>query len=161
MSDGSGSVSEMNSGFFKNDDSGYVTCPYDKTHRILPLRLAAHLMRCARNHTSSKLVRCPFNTTHMLRSDELQAHIYECQHRHTFMRFCYADKLPPETPHAAPVDVVESTENWDIEPPEPSYEPQAYCEANKIVRDLQGAPRAVRRQFRQDERQRFNDKKFL
>ena len=31
-----------------------VTCPYDKTHKILPLRMTTHLYKCARQ------VRYPF-----------------------------------------------------------------------------------------------------
>lgn len=58
-----------------DDDEKYVTCPYDKVHRILRARLNVHLMRCARNHTGSKLVRCPFNNNHLQRSDELQVSV--------------------------------------------------------------------------------------
>lgn len=52
---------------------------------------------------------------------------------------------------------VDTTENWDIEPEAPTYNPQAYCEENKLIRNLQGASAAKRRQFRADERRRFKE----
>lgn len=41
----------------------FVSCPYDKTHRVLRGRLLQHLERCSRNSTI-KLKICPFNEVH-------------------------------------------------------------------------------------------------
>lgn len=67
--------SDIGPAMFQHDEAKYVICPYDKAHRILRARLIVHLLRCARNHPSSKMVRCPFNSSHMQRSDELQVSV--------------------------------------------------------------------------------------
>jgi len=41
----------------------YVTCPYNSAHRIMPTRLAKHLISCGGDRS---LHRCPFNSTHLL-----------------------------------------------------------------------------------------------
>lgn len=46
-----------------------------------------------------------------------------------------------------------------MDPEVPSYNPQAYCEENILIRNLQGAPKAKRRQFREHERRRFKENK--
>lgn len=52
-----------------------IVCPYDASHRIRPVRLALHLLRCARNHQGSNLVRCPFNSCHLQKPDQLQVSV--------------------------------------------------------------------------------------
>ncbi|XP_064536894.1 gametocyte-specific factor 1 homolog [Drosophila montana] len=140
----------------QDQDENYVVCPYDKVHRILPSRLALHLIRCARNNSSIKLVRCPFNTTHMLKPDELHEHVASCDFRRVYARFKHADMLPPTEPRAPVTDVVESSENWDEEPPVPSYDPQAYCVRNPVIRNIHGGSASQRRDFRNSERIRLN-----
>lgn len=59
------------------------------------------------------------------------------------------------------MDSIKPTEDWDMDPEVPSYNPQAYCEENIVIRNLQGASRATRRQFRENERRRFRESKNL
>ncbi|KAH8401767.1 hypothetical protein KR009_007789 [Drosophila setifemur] len=132
----------------------YVVCPYDPVHRLLPTRLAWHLTRCARNHPSSKMVHCPFNSTHLHNVADMQMHVMECPNRAGMERYKYPDKLPPAEPKAGQF-LVESSEDWDAEPPVESYDPQAHCDRKFIIRNPQGAPPAARREFRNRERQRF------
>lgn len=92
----------------------------------------------------------------------MQAHIYECENRQTFERFCHPDKLPPQNPKCDTTeDLVDTTDNWDNEPYAPSYNPQAYCEENMLIRNLQGASKSARREFRENERRRFKEKKSV
>ncbi|EDV35158.1 uncharacterized protein Dana_GF22344 [Drosophila ananassae] len=132
----------------------YIVCPYDSVHRLLPTRLAWHLTRCARNHPGSKMVHCPFNNTHVYSVKDIQSHIGECPNRSHLERYIRPDKLPPAEPRAREF-TVESTEDWDAEPPVESYDPRAYCEAKFVIRNPQGAPPAARREFRERERRRF------
>ncbi|XP_023177814.2 gametocyte-specific factor 1 homolog [Drosophila hydei] len=130
----------------------YMKCPYDDSHCLLPSRFAWHLTRCARNHTNSGIIRCPFNDTHLLQRYEMPEHVLNCPNRRDFVRFLQPDALPPEEPRPSTVDLVESSENWDDEPPAATYDPKEYCEKNLIIRQLVGA---MRRTFRELERNRF------
>lgn len=94
---------------------------------------------------------------------QFQAHIYECENRQAYERYNCADTLPPKnSPYNDAVDLahVDTTENWDIEPETPTYNPYAYCEENMLIRILHGASPATRRLFRESERRRFNENKF-
>lgn len=50
---------------------------------------------------------------------------------------------------------METEENWDDLPPVPSYDPQAYAANAQVLRNLQGQPKSVKRQFRSNERLRL------
>ncbi|XP_016974672.1 gametocyte-specific factor 1 homolog [Drosophila rhopaloa] len=132
----------------------YIVCPYDRVHRILPVRLTYHLTRCAKNFPSSKMVHCPFNTTHLHSVANMQRHVIECPNRSSLERYKLPDMLPPVEPRSSEF-IVETTEDWDAEPPTPTYNPQRYCEKEFIIRNPQGAPPAARREFRERERRRF------
>ncbi|KAH8354091.1 hypothetical protein KR084_010562 [Drosophila pseudotakahashii] len=160
----------------------YIVCPYDSVHRILPVRLTYHLTRCAKNFPSSKMVRCPFNSTHLhsvanmqvgIKPNQyskwtkvltyilmalpiLQKHVIECPDRSTLERYKLPDMLPPVEPRSCDF-IVETSEDWDAEPPAPTYNPRSYCDKEFIIRNPQGAPPAARRQFRENERRRFRE----
>ncbi|XP_026837987.1 gametocyte-specific factor 1 homolog [Drosophila erecta] len=138
----------------------YVVCPYDSSHRILPVRLTYHLTRCAKNFPSSKLVRCPYNTTHLHSAADIRNHVIECPDRSTAERFMLPDVLPPAEPRAREF-LIESAEDWDADPPVQTYNPATYCENALVIRNLQGAQPAVRRAFRESERRRFREKNQL
>ncbi|KAH8282076.1 hypothetical protein KR054_005344, partial [Drosophila jambulina] len=129
----------------------YVVCPYNSTHRLMPSRLAIHLARCARNYPSLKLARCPFNATHLYLVVDMKAHVVNCPDRATMVDHV---KLP-STESEPQKFFVDSTENWDDEPPAPTYKPKVHCDSAFIIRNLQGAPQAERREFREKERMRF------
>ncbi|ALC48554.1 CG32625 [Drosophila busckii] len=154
MSDKFNDLSDLPIAF---DSSKYITCPYDKVHRLLPQRLANHLTRCSRNHPSSKLVRCPFNSTHLLKKNELIPHLSTCESSSVYTNFQFPDKLPESS--TASEDIVPSKEDWDAEPPAPTYKPISHPEDDFILRNLQGAQPAERRIFRAMERKRFNEHK--
>ncbi|KAH8303181.1 hypothetical protein KR059_002805 [Drosophila kikkawai] len=138
---------------------GYVVCPFDSVHRLLPSRLTVHLIRCARNFPSAKMVRCPFNNTHVHSVADMTTHVGTCPNRSTMVHFMNPEQLPPMEPRASNF-CIESTEDWDAEPPAPTYNPQTHCEKNFIIINPQGNGPAARREFRARERIRFmeNDK---
>ncbi|KAH8256060.1 hypothetical protein KR026_006027 [Drosophila bipectinata] len=131
-----------------------IACPYDPLHRLMPERFALHLIRCAKNHPGSKMVRCPFNNTHLFSSDTLQHHVESCPDRAYFVRYTTPDKLPLPGPSTGKF-FVESAEDWDAEPPAPTYNPEDHCRESFVIRNPQGASPSARRQFREQERRRF------
>ncbi|XP_017080318.1 gametocyte-specific factor 1 homolog [Drosophila eugracilis] len=134
----------------------YIICPYNKAHRIMPLRLTFHLVRCAKNYPSSQKIHCPFNTSHWHSVNDMKVHVIDCPDRLLFERTKMPDILPAVEPQANQF-VIETEEDWDTEPPAPSYNPQKYCETVLVVRNPQGKSRAARRKFRESERQRFRE----
>ncbi|XP_017019197.1 gametocyte-specific factor 1 homolog [Drosophila kikkawai] len=134
----------------------YVICPYDSTHRLIPSRLTRHLIRCARNFPSTKKVRHPFNSNHIHSVAEMKANVETCPDRSKMEYSRNPLKLPQEEPKL-PNFCVESTEDWDAEPPAGTYNPQDHCERELIIRNPQGNPPAARREFRERERRRFNE----
>ncbi|XP_017010831.2 gametocyte-specific factor 1 homolog [Drosophila takahashii] len=136
----------------------YIVCPFDSAHRIMPVRLSYHLTRCAKNFQASKMVRCPFNSCHLHSVGDMQTHVIDCPDRSALERYKLPDKLPPVEPQPCNF-TVECSEDWDSEPPAPTYNPSTYCEKAFIIRNPQGAPPAARREFRESEKKRFQENK--
>ncbi|XP_017059496.1 gametocyte-specific factor 1 homolog [Drosophila ficusphila] len=134
----------------------HVICPYDKAHRIMPNRLAVHLIRCSRNFPSTEMVHCPFNVTHLYSVADMMTHVSECQSRSDFERYKLPNALPPAKPKENEF-MLETEEDWDLEPPAPTYNPQKYCEESLVIRNPQGQPPASRRRFRENEQRRFKE----
>ncbi|XP_016955368.1 gametocyte-specific factor 1 homolog [Drosophila biarmipes] len=129
----------------------YITCPYDSAHRILPIRISKHLIKCSGN---PKLIRCPFNVTHVFSAAAMKDHVIECPDRSSLERYKMPDSLPPAEPRANKFEV-ETEEDWDVEPPAKTYNPKKYCEEAMVIVNPQGIPPAARREFRERERKRF------
>ncbi|EDV40390.1 uncharacterized protein Dana_GF10485, isoform A [Drosophila ananassae] len=134
----------------------YITCPYDPVHRLAPERFAFHLTRCARNFPASKMVRCPFNNTHLFQVDAMHRHVVMCPNRAYFVRYTNPDKLPPAEPPTKPFEI-ETSEDWDAEPPAPTYDPAKRCREGFVIVTPQGSSLSGRRKFREKERRRFLD----
>ncbi|XP_030386481.1 gametocyte-specific factor 1 homolog [Scaptodrosophila lebanonensis] len=135
-----------------------VTCPYNKAHKVLRLRLAKHLDRCAR--TSNKpleLAICPFSTIHRMPAHELKAHMLICEDRGAMsVEEPQSAELPAQkAPKMPDLEPVVGCEDWDKDEDVPTYNPQAYCEKSLIVRSNPGQPLAKRREFRESERRRL------
>ncbi|KAH8371977.1 hypothetical protein KR093_009560 [Drosophila rubida] len=158
-----------------NSFNDFVTCPYDKSHRLLRGRLPRHLISCSRNLGNLKQwAVCPFNTTHRCEKKELavsklnailifwaltivyQEHVKDCPDA-AWLKGSAPDAQRSNAVVPQPA-VVECDENWDDEPPVPSYNPNKYCEENLIIRSLKGHSKAVRKNFRESERRRLAEK---
>ncbi|KAH8248986.1 hypothetical protein KR032_004925, partial [Drosophila birchii] len=119
----------------------YLVCPYNSAHRLMPSRLGMHLARCARNYPFSKLVRCTFNDTHLYTVFEMKISTKKEFMVSDSYDLCFdlrntsravqidsqrgknmkPDKMPPSTESEPRKFVVESTDNWDEEPPVLTY----------------------------------------
>ncbi|TDG47086.1 hypothetical protein AWZ03_006523 [Drosophila navojoa] len=80
---------------------------------------------------------------------------FNCPNRNDLERYVCPDALLPNEPRPSKVDLVECSENWDDEPPTPTYNPREYSENNLIIRQLVGGTASERRRFRDMERVRF------
>ncbi|KAH0999135.1 gametocyte-specific factor 1 homolog isoform X2 [Dendroctonus ponderosae] len=119
-----------------------------------------HLLKCRNQHKGSKeMVTCDFNASHVIPKIELQYHHNECPDRkgvelHIFQ--AETDVAPIEAPlPAIPVPLDSTWEDGEVS----SYDPQKYCEGNAVLRRIDAAPAAVRKDFQLQERKRFSEMK--
>ncbi|XP_069363730.1 uncharacterized protein [Maniola hyperantus] len=61
------------------EDSEWLTCPYDRAHRVPALRVQRHLVKCEARHPP--LAICPFNATHRMSAEKMALHVEECPTR--------------------------------------------------------------------------------
>ncbi|XP_047022497.1 gametocyte-specific factor 1-like [Helicoverpa zea] len=61
------------------NDEDFVTCPYNKCHRVLKSRIQHHLIKCEKN--GPKLQICPFNATHRYPDYLIKQHCLNCPSR--------------------------------------------------------------------------------
>ncbi|XP_065157497.1 gametocyte-specific factor 1 homolog [Atheta coriaria] len=137
---------------------GYVTCPYNPSHRLLKHRFITHLVKCRRNHPDSPSAVCAFNSSHIVPAPELKYHMDNCPDRHQI------DRVVTEAEgntHRIEINFADDSswdngENWDQENT-PCYNPAEYCENKMILRRLDIASKAQRRDWHQAERRRFQE----
>uniref|UniRef100_A0A182NC00 CHHC U11-48K-type domain-containing protein n=2 Tax=Anopheles TaxID=7164 RepID=A0A182NC00_9DIPT len=61
--------------------SGFVECPFDRSHLVAPKSFPRHLVKCQRQNPDVKLARCPLNTSHMVKEEDLEQHLKDCPSR--------------------------------------------------------------------------------
>ncbi|KAH8255804.1 hypothetical protein KR038_011096 [Drosophila bunnanda] len=127
----------------------FVVCPYNSCHRLLKSRLAVHLVRCSRSYPSAQMMQCIKKNSH----DKACPNGCALEKAMKTVQLTQAEPKPPSF-------YVESTEDWDAEPPSGTYDPQAHGDKQFVIRNPQGNTPAARREFRARERRRFieNDK---
>ena len=67
----------------------HVTCPFDKSHSILPERLAKHIFKCKKNNEeiASRLIRCPYSSVHYLEEQDYFEHVQNCPRKFELQRW--------------------------------------------------------------------------
>ncbi|XP_017152555.1 gametocyte-specific factor 1 [Drosophila miranda] len=55
----------------------FGTCPYNKNHRIMLLRMPGHIVKCMQNYDGPPLHTCKYNATH--RVLDMEEHLKECE----------------------------------------------------------------------------------
>jgi len=143
-----------------------VTCPYDKTHKILPIRMPTHLFKCARQHPvlASKMKTCSFNATHIVPAAELTVHEGQCENRMALLEVMYSssngsriiDNTSPVTTQADMEPRVEepSQENWDTQEHYISYDPSIRKPQHVIPKTPPGLSKSQRRRWREEQREK-------
>ncbi|XP_018575795.1 gametocyte-specific factor 1 homolog [Anoplophora glabripennis] len=138
------------------DPEEKIMCPYNPAHHIMRKRMNTHLSKCKRNYPESKLVECDFNVNHKVPEPELQYHHENCPDRRKIEHTVYHEEGVPINKfpvHNIEVQADESWDSYDV----PSYDPVKYCETNVVIRRMDVASAAVRKNFRMEERHRLNE----
>ncbi|KAK7863298.1 hypothetical protein R5R35_005341 [Gryllus longicercus] len=136
-----------------------VPCPYNPSHQINKSRLQYHIVKCEKQHAQRELVTCPYNATHRLPKPELAVHIFECPDKRILEthKFQTGDEVSKKNlqefirPSLPP-----SEENWDTDDYQSSYDPNQHINNKCVIRNIQGATKSERKQFRREERRRVN-----
>ncbi|KAI4459944.1 hypothetical protein MML48_6g00015826 [Holotrichia oblita] len=150
------------------DPQAIYLCPYDSAHRILNYRMATHLVKCRKNHGASAMAVCIFNANHSIPEMELQYHQENCPDRFNLDKQVLISKDVDHSRFPIQAHEVESEENWDdvrivimyhFKENHPSYQPEEYCKSKAIMRQAKVESAATRRNFRVEERHRFQQLK--
>ena len=128
-------------------------CPYEPSHILLAHRMQTHLVKCRKQH-KNKMVQCLNNATHIVPEPELAFHMETCSDRISIDKFMYASSTTAEERFPVPTLNLAPAEKWDDDF-HPTYDPEEHCINNPITRNKNNLPRAERRQFRMEERQRL------
>uniref|UniRef100_A0A336LTP1 CSON004393 protein n=1 Tax=Culicoides sonorensis TaxID=179676 RepID=A0A336LTP1_CULSO len=149
----------MNPAGFEN----VISCPYNKSHQILPHRMQTHLTKCAKNYPEIKLEKCPFNITHRFSQADMEEHKKTCPDRANFDNYVLmvdtdgkmAEKLEKEKNFPKPFTPSHNSESWDdIE--SATYDPKKAALTKPVLRLNNGMTPSQRRAFREAERRRLN-----
>ncbi|KAK4881675.1 hypothetical protein RN001_004994 [Aquatica leii] len=137
----------------KGDNEKRIICPYNPAHTIIPHRFQTHLVKCRKSYPDTKIVACIYNNTHRVHEPELAFHHDNCPDRLGLDKIIFAP-TPTDRRIQVPVVDIEPTEVWDDEECE-SYDPEQYCLNNPVLRKKDTLPKAQRKNFRWEERQRM------
>lgn len=133
-------------------ESKYIRCPYESSHRILREKLQFHLTRCEYVNRKSVLTKCPYNATHKEPFSVLVEHINTCPDRRKLDDFLF--NAPPKP--LAPLSFDIKCESWDDEN-HATYNPEVICENKAVLLLKQVVPPSERKQFRLEERRRYQN----
>nr|CAI5835179.1 unnamed protein product [Callosobruchus analis] len=129
-------------------------CPYNPAHYILRKRMNTHLVKCKRSYPESKLVECDFNMLHKVPEPELRYHHDNCPDRKKIEVTVYQEEGADLNKYPIKTEAVPTEESWD-DLNVPTYDPKKHCETKNVIRHLDVASAAKRREFRMQERKRI------
>lgn len=140
-----------------------LQCPYEQSHLIRPERMQVHLMKCEKQHPKIKLEKCRFNYSHHIKPEELQEHHRTCPDRILVDSYMYttegeSSRKPPTPPPAhnytpEQLAALWGEENWDDMDEKP-YDPQVYCNENRIIQKARMMTKSEKRAFYKKESER-------
>lgn len=139
----------------------YVTCPYDKTHRIRKSRFQLHLMKCAKNYPKNYKSICIFDSSHRIDPEQFEDHVAECPSsghiRSQFISFesekdvgtfLTEDTIKSECFTKTKEECTSSGQTF-------RYDPMAATEDRDILRIPIGLTKSQKKQFKEYERARI------
>ncbi|KOX75968.1 Proteasome subunit alpha type-4 [Melipona quadrifasciata] len=139
----------------------YVTCPYDKTHRIRKSRFQLHLMKCAKNYPKNFKSICIFDSSHRIDPEQFEDHVAECPSsghiRSQFISFeSEEDSGTFLTEDTSKSVCFTKTEEECINSGQTfRYDPMAATEDRDILRIPIGLTKSQKKQFKEYERARI------
>ena len=134
-----------------------VTCPYDAHHKIIPERLAGHLVRCRKQHPHVEREICPYNWTHHIDPEKIESHKRVCRDKDLFAMQSIETEWTPGKAWAA-AEPIPSSEDWDAEMEDVvPYNPSAVAASRMIVLKPQTLmTKTEKQEFRQGEQDRWD-----
>ncbi|XP_076758164.1 uncharacterized protein LOC143427682 [Xylocopa sonorina] len=142
-----------------NSLEAYITCPFNKSHRIVAARFQYHLAKCRKNYPKDMKVVCIFDATHMLDAHEIEHHLSICPSSGNIK--CYENSFETERQlgtisldEACNLESKTITEDWSGSCT--SYNPILESENKNVLRMKIGLSKAKKKQFKQNERDRIS-----
>jgi len=136
-----------------------VICPLDANHCIKKSKLSWHVEKCRRNFKPESLEVCRYNSDHVFKKQDkkLKQHYLDCKDKVIYEKN-QAKKVQQMVTDVKSLSISEQQqdeeEDWDLLP---VYEVKLNTESKQVLRTIQNAPRAERKQFRQQERERLRN----
>ncbi|XP_060825820.1 uncharacterized protein LOC132912432 [Bombus pascuorum] len=136
----------------------YITCPYNKCHRIRKSRFQIHITKCARNYPKGYKVYCKYDRTHLLDPEEYEHHLLICPSSGD-AKSKEITLEPKEDVPRTPVENVPSTrasttaEDWSGN--NETYNPLAATENRGVIRGAIAMSKSRKKEFKQHERERM------
>lgn len=80
-------------------DDPFISCPYEKSHRVPRSRIQAHLIRCKEKKPDYAI--CPYNATHRLPENQMKEHVLDCPSK----KAMFPDQLKTKTVIVKPENI--------------------------------------------------------
>ncbi|OAD58154.1 Gametocyte-specific factor 1 [Eufriesea mexicana] len=141
-----------------NSIEGYVTCPFNKSHRIINHRFQKHLSKCRKNYPKNTKVVCPFDASHMLNPEEYENHLSICSTSGNIKCYQYILDTDREVGTISLEEACNTQTNFineDWSGNNPTYDPKVTIESKNIIRPPIGMSKSKKKQFKQYERNRI------
>ncbi|XP_050487104.1 uncharacterized protein LOC126871859 [Bombus huntii] len=142
-----------------NDMEVYITCPYNKCHRIRKSRFQIHITKCAKNYQKDDKLACKYDRTHILDSEQYEHHLTICPSSGDVK----SKEITLESDEDVPRILVERVPNTrtrtmdeDWTGNNRSYNPLAATENRDVIRGAIAMSKSQKKQFKQYERERMS-----
>lgn len=148
------------------DSEQLVPCPYNSSHQVVKHRMAKHLVKCRRTHSTLGTKPCKFNINHVLPESDIIIHEATCPDRLLVERFMtqkqensafVGKKGIKTTSTMSNSNNTNDEEDWDKEECAPNGVKEAWKRAKNsaVIIHIQHGTPSERRLRRQEEEERL------